>query len=601
MNLSTRLRTFVSRARYLRRTLALIWEAAGGYTLAWAGLLVVQGVAPVLLVHFTRLTVDELVAFLAAPGGSLAPVVIFGGLLATTYLVRYYTANLITWVNTIQALLLRDHASRILHRKARSLDLAFFDESENYDRLHRAKNSIRSRPQQLLQSAGTLIQGAITLVGMLALLFTYTVWLPFALLLIATPSLIVVLRYAYKFNRWRISATPRERESLYYEQLLTLRETASEVRIFDLSGYFMARYDDLREGLRDEQIRLERNRTLATLGAMTLSLLGTAVVMAWMGWQVLLGNQTLGQLAAFYQIFNQSQSVTRGLLRSIASIYESSLFIEDMFEFLDRPTQPPPTHAREMIPLPLTDSIRFENVTFCYPGTDKPVLENFDWEIPAGRWVALVGENGEGKSTLIKLLSRLYEPQAGRILWDGVDIRDLPREAVHSAVTILFQAPIPYNETAHTNIALGSITTPPTRARVAEAAAMAGIHDKIVTLADGYDTRLGRIFGGAELSGGQWQRLALARALVRQAGLVILDEPTSAMDSWAELDWLERMRQIDDDHTLIIITHRFTTAMQADVISLIEGGQITEQGSHTELMALDGRYAASWKGQTRNA
>ena len=247
----------------------------------------------------------------------------------------------------------------------------------------------------------------------------------------------------------------------------------------------------------------------------------------------------------------------------------------------------------------LHEGVHLEQVTFRYPDSERTALDGFTLRLPPGQTVAIVGENGAGKSTLLKLLCRFYDPQQGRITWDGVDLRALAQADLRRRIAVLFQQPIPYHETAADNIAFGDLAAQPSRQQI-EAAAHSAAADTIIgRLPNGYDTVLGRWFGYTELSVGEWQRLALARAFVRQADLVILDEPTSAMDSWAEAAWMGRFRELVAGRTALIITHRFTTAMQADMIHVMDAGRIVESGSHDELVALGGRYAQSWHQQMR--
>jgi ATP-binding cassette subfamily B protein len=248
----------------------------------------------------------------------------------------------------------------------------------------------------------------------------------------------------------------------------------------------------------------------------------------------------------------------------------------------------------------LQTGIRFRNVTFRYPGSQRTVLRDFDIIIPAGKVVALVGPNGAGKSTLIKLLCRFYDPEAGQIELDGIDLRSFEVNKLRQLITVLFQQPVHYSATVAENIALGNLDVSPQAPEVWDAARAAGADEPIGRLPQGFDTLLGKWFaGGTELSGGEWQRLALARAFLRQAPLLLLDEPTSALDSWAEAEWLERFRRLAEGRTVVIITHRFTTAMRADMIHVMAEGRIVESGCHEELLAHGGRYAQSWATQMR--
>jgi ATP-binding cassette subfamily B protein len=284
----------------------------------------------------------------------------------------------------------------------------------------------------------------------------------------------------------------------------------------------------------------------------------------------------------------------------VGRIYENVLFLGNLFEFLDlRPQIADPPQPRAT-PAVLQAGIQFRDVTFRYPGTKRPVLQDFSFYIPAGKVVAIVGANGAGKTTLVKLLCRFYDPDGGSIQLDGIDLRDLRLDRVRRLITVLFQFPAPYLTKVADNIKLGDLPSAPGMDAVESAARSAGAHNFIARLPQGYETLLGKWFaGGVELSGGEWQRLALARAFLRRAQIMILDEPTSFMDSWAEVDWFDRFRELAAGRTAIFITHRFLIAKRADVIHVMDQGQIVESGSHDELLALGGRYARSWTAQMR--
>ncbi|MEP7190975.1 MAG: ATP-binding cassette domain-containing protein, partial [Roseiflexaceae bacterium] len=320
----------------------------------------------------------------------------------------------------------------------------------------------------------------------------------------------------------------------------------------------------------------------------------------WMGWRMLSGQVTLGDVVLFYQAFNQGQSLIRSLLNDVGYIYKDGLFLSNLFEFLDLQPGIVGPAAPISVSTNHTYSVRFRQVTFQYPASQRPALQNFDITIPAGQLVAIVGANGAGKSTFSKLLCRFYDPDSGSIELDGIDIRNLAIADLRQLITVLFQMPVRYQATAGQNIALGDLSREHDLDATIAAARGAGADAVIERLPQGYDTPLGKWFAdGTELSGGEWQRIALARAFLRQSPIVILDEPTSFMDSWAEAEWLDRFRSLVERRTALIITHRFTTAMRADIIHVMDQGQIVESGTHEQLLTHSGLYAQSWQAQMR--
>ncbi len=602
--LTTKLRDALAQLPYLPRALALVWAAARGWTIAWAVLLVVQGLLPVATVTLTRSLVDSLVAIMGAGGAweTIRPTLVLAGLMAGVMLVTQLLGSATGQIRTAQSELVRDHITALIHRKSIAVDLAFYDSPDYYDHLHRARIEGSYRPVALLESMGGLLQNGITLVAMGAVLIPYGPWLPFALLFSTLPAFYVVLRHNLRQHQWRLRTTADERRAWYYYWLLTAREAAAEIRLFRLGDHFQAAYQTLRRRLRGERLQLAKDQGLAELGAGFTALLVTGGAMAWMVWRALQGLASLGDLALFYQAFNQGQGLMRSLLGSVGRIYSNSLFLGNLFEFLELepqvvdPSQPSPA------PSPLKEGIRFRQVTFRYPGSERAALQDLNLTIPAGQIVAIVGPNGAGKSTLIKLLCRLYDPQAGHIELDGVDLHDLQIEELRRRITVLFQEPVHYNATVAENIGVGDLAATPSAAEIEAAAQAAGADEPIARLPQGYDTMLGKMFaGGTDLSVGEWQRVALARAFLRQAPIVVLDEPTGAMDSWAEANWLRRFRRLASGRTGMIITHRFTTAMYADIIHVMHDGRIVESGNHHELLAQGGRYAQSWTAQMQGA
>ena len=590
-----RLRKALAQLPYLPQTLALVWTAARGWTVGWGVLLLLQGLLPVASVYVTRWLVNSVVAAIRAGGrwDLLRPTLLLVVLMAAIQLALQILRSATAYVRTAQSELVQDHISALIHRKSAAADLAFYDSAEFYDHLHRARSEAAYRPVALVESLGSLLQNTITLVAMGAVLVPFGAWLPGALVIGTAPALYVAVRYAMLQHQWQRQVTPVERRAWYYDWLLTTGETAPEIRLFGLGGHFQSAYQALRRRLRGEHLNLARKQVLAEFGAGSLGLMVTGGVLAWMVWRAVRGLATLGDLAMFYQAFQQGLGLMRGLLENVGQLYGNLLFLGNLYEFLEleprvvSPSQPLP------VPPAIATGIRLERVRFRYPGSVRPVLEDFDLEIPAGRMVAVVGPNGAGKSTLVKLLCRFYDPEAGRVTVDGVDLRELEIQELRSRITVLFQQPVHYNDTVRENIAYGDLSAPPDAFKMAAQAA--GAEEIIARLPQGYDSMLGRWFAdGAELSLGEWQRIALARAFLRRAPILVLDEPTSAMDPWAEADWLARFRKLAAGRTVLIITHRFSTAMFADVIHVMNEGRIVESGTHEQLLEAGGRYAQGW-------
>jgi ATP-binding cassette subfamily B protein len=585
-------------------TLRIVWEAAPLWATLWALLLAVQGAVPAALVALTKWLVDAVAAAVGsgasaeAVGLVLLPAALMGGL----FLLQRILGGLSEWVGVAQSEYVSDHVSALVHDKSSEVDFAFYESPDYHDLLDQVSSQASSRTLQLVTNVGAMGRTVVTLLSIGAILAAYGAWIPLALIASAAPALVIVLRHNREYHAWWQASTARRRLAQYFGLMLTQDAAAAEVRMNRLGRRFADRYLTIRHKLRSERLDLIRRQAVGRVVAAALSLLVTAAVMGWVVWEALHGRATLGDLAAFYQAFTQAQNVAGTLLQSAGSVYTNSLFIRHLFEFLQ--IEPVVRDPEDPVPFPdeIREGVRFEDVVFSYPGTEHRALDGFDLTIPAGKTVAVVGENGAGKSTFIKLLCRFYDPDRGRVTVDGVDLRRFAQEDLRRHVAVLFQFAMHYHMTARENVRIGDVDAADEAGRLEAAVRSAGAEDLFARLPRGYDTLLGRWFeGGTELSGGEWQRVALARAVFRQAPLIVLDEPTSAMDSWAEAVWLERFREMARGRTALIITHRFTTAMQADVIHVVDGGRVVESGTHAELVARGGRYATSWAAQVRQS
>ncbi|MGH9967835.1 MAG: ABC transporter ATP-binding protein [Pyrinomonadaceae bacterium] len=451
----------------------------------------------------------------------------------------------------------------------------------------------------MLENLGNLLKNGITLVAMGAVLIPLGPWLSVALIISTLPAFFVVIHYALVRYQWRLRITADERRTWYYDWVMTAVETAAELRLFELGRYFQSAYQALRRRLRNERLQLARRQTLSELAASIIALLITGGALVWMIWRAMLGQVTLGDLALIYAAFNQGQRLMRTLLENVGQFYANSLFLGNLFEFLAlEPTLAEARPEKAQTPREIYDEIRFCDVSFRYPQSQRKALDGFSLTIPAGQIVAIVGPNGAGKTTLIKLLCRFYDPEGGRIEIDGSDLRTISTHHLRRLVTALFQQPVHYNATVRENIEFGDLENAAELSEIEAAVKAAGAEEIVSHLPEGYFSILGKWFpGGTELSLGEWQRLALARAFLRRAPLILLDEPTSALDPWAEADWLRRFRHLASGRTAIVITHRFTTAMYADVVHVMERGQIVESGTHEDLLTRNGRYSESWNRQ----
>jgi len=594
--LSRRLREVRASLPYLPRALRLVYEASGKWSLAWFVLIVLQGVLPVALVLLTRVLVDSVVA-VAGTGASwteLRQPLLYAALMGLVLLAQEVLGALAQWCRTTQAELVADHIRARIQLRASTLDMAFYESSDYFDILHRARVDAQNRPAALVENLGALAQSTLTLIAMAAVLTRFGCWLPVALVVSTLPALLVVVRAVVRLHEWKVRTTTDSRRTLYYEHVTTTREPFPEVRLFDLAGHFRGLFDTLRGRLRSERFALARREATSRITAGLLALVVMAAALAWMLLRALRGAISLGELAMFGQAFLQGQRLLRILLETTGQLYSNILFLQHLFELLD--LEPAVLESPSPRPLPdrLNGSIAFRDVRFRYPGSDHEVFRGLDLEIPAGTVVALLGPNGAGKSTLFKLLCRYYDPTGGAIELDGIDLRHVPLDDLRRRIGVLFQEPLHFNETVRDNIDFGDLQNAGDMERVRRAARAAGADTIVDRLPDGYETVLGRWFGTTELSVGEWQRIALARCFVRDGDILLLDEPTSAMDSWAEADWMGRFLDLARGRTAIVITHRLTTAMRADVIHVLQHGRVLESGSHDELIAGGGLYAHSF-------
>ncbi|MFC0339119.1 ATP-binding cassette, subfamily B [Kushneria avicenniae] len=586
--------------RYTHRALKLVWQTSRVMMLGLALATLVAGVLPAVAAWVGQLIVDGVVAAAERYTDTtdtldmLAPVLWLVALEGMIIAMIALAQRLLEAQQSLLRARLGQKVNMMILDKAGQLSLPQFEDSEIYDQLTRARREASTRPLSLVNRTFTLSQNLISLASFAVLLVQFSPWALVIIALGALPVFFSEARFsgeAFRLFRWR---SPQMREQRYLETLLAREDSIREVKLFGLEPLLRQRYRAIFERLYDEERRLTLRRTL---WGFLLGLLGTLTFYAAYGWVVLetvIGALTLGQMTMYLMVFKQSQGALSAGLAAISGMYEDNLYLSNLYEFLELPIEAERgTLAKGAMP---GDGLRFENVHFAYPG-GVTALHDISLHLRPGESLALVGENGSGKTTLIKLLTRLYQPDSGRILLDGSDLRDWQLTALRRRIGVIFQDFVHYQFPAGENLGVGNIDAFDDEERWREAAHRGLANAFIEQLPQGYRTQLGRWFrNGQELSGGQWQRIALSRAWMREeADILVLDEPTAAMDAAAEAAVFERFRQYSRDRTAIVISHRFSTVRSADVIVVMEHGHIIERGSHDDLLAANGRYATLFR------
>lgn len=582
------------------RAVRLVWQAAPAWAAAAFVLLVVQSVVPLGVLYLfklivDRLTLDTAVTLLGSPGYDLG--MLIGLALALTIAGNLCTA-LLAYVGTLQTHIVADKMQRIVQEKSVEMDLAYYENPQFFDKLHRAQREAPARPIRIVEGLSQLGRNGLTLLGALAMLFAFHWGVVVALLAASIPVFVFRLRHAQQLYELDRERTQSERLGRYLNQLVTTADHAKEVRLFGFGPLAIRRFAAVRQQIRDALQKITakaHRRQFVTESAAALAGFGS---LAFIAQSTLRGATTLGDLVMYFGAFQVAMGALRPTLSGLADLYENNLFLSSLFEFLALPRSvPEPAHPRDL-PNPWHVGVNIEGLRFRYPGTEHFVLDGVDLSIGAGEIVALVGRNGSGKTSLTKLLCRLYDPDAGRITIEGIDIRDCSTTSLRRQLSVIYQDYGRYQMSVRENIRLGAPDLDPHDPAIVEAAQWAGIHDEILRLPQGYDTVLGRTLAdGAELSIGQWQKLALARAYVRKSQLIVLDEPTSSLDAAAEFAFFEKFRTMAAGRAALVISHRFSTVRLVDRVFVLDDGRIVESGSHAALIARNGLYAHLYRKQ----
>ena len=578
----------------LPRTLRLVWDCGPQWTLASIVLLVIQGSLPLVTLYLLKLIIDSVSSIVNSPHLAVDFESV-GWLIAAlggVALVGAIASTLSGLVTRAMSQAVSDYMQSLLLQKSIEADLEYFENPKYYDAFHRAQQEANWRPKEILLTLIQIGQSGVSLLAMVGLLFWFHWSVVLILVMSILPDMFVRLRYADKFFHWQRSCTPDERQAGYLNWVLTRDFYVKEIRLFQLGSTFKGWFDEIRQRLRKERLAIDTQRAYAELVAQSTIVLSIFGVYVFLAYRTTQGVLTLGDLVMYFQAIQRCVDYLKSLGGNLARFYENSLFLTNLYEFLalqpivQEPVQPlslPRSPAHEIV---------FHHVHFRYPNCSSKVLNDVSLTIQPGEHIAFVGENGAGKSTLIKLLCRLYDPTEGHITVDGIDIREFTIEDLRKEFSAVFQDFASYQLTARNNIWVGDIAMSPQSDQIRMAAKQSGADECITQLPFGYDNMMGRWFDeGVELSLGEWQKLAIARAFFRNAPVIILDEPSSALDPKAEFDLFNRFHELTKGRTAILISHRLSTVKMVDRIYVLDNGMIIESGNHDSLIKQDGEYA----------
>jgi len=580
----------------------LVWAVSPWMTAANLGLRLVRAVLPVAMLYIGKLIIDEVVRLAGAgfafgevegwlASGELSTVAI---LLAAEFGFAILSDTLGRAVALLDSLLgdlFTNETSVRLMAHAATLDLAHFEDADFYDKLERARRQTTGR-MVLMSQVFSQAQNIVTIFSFGVGLVVYAPWLILLLVLALVPAFLGEAHFNAQSYSLTYAWTPERRELDYLRYIGASDVTAKEVKVFGLNDFLTQRYHDLADAFYRANRSLAIRRAGWGAGLAAVGSLGYYAAYAVIVYRTVRGDFTIGDLTFLAGSFGRLRSLLEGLLTSFSTVAGQALYLDDLFSFFEITPQVASPADPRPFPTPIRDGFRFEGVGFRYPGSDRWVLRDLSFELKAGEALALVGENGAGKTTLVKLLARLYDPDEGRILLDGHDLREYALADVRANIGVIFQDFVRYHLTAAENIAVGRIDAREDRPRIEQSAQRSLADTVIEKLPEGYEQVVGRRFKtGVDLSGGEWQKVALGRAYMRDAQLLILDEPTAALDARAEYEVFQRFKDLTEGKTAVLISHRFSTVRMADRILVLADGQLEEIGTHEELVSAAGRYA----------
>ena len=576
--------------------LSYIWKSSPKWTLLNTFFVLIRGILPLLLLFLVKLLVDEIqsVAQISADERNFERLIWVLASAGLVFLINALTASYSVLVRQKQSYIITDFFDNLVHNKTSKLEYGYFEHPDYQNTFYRALNEVSFRPSRVFYGVLGIIQNQITLISMAVVLFMVH-WSVFIVLLAITlPIAAIRLRHSVRLFQFRKENTVLERQVSYYNRLLTAPDFAKELRVFNLSGLFRERFDEKKKRWRKTQFGMLKSKTRREVFVQLLGSLAFFFVYGLIARKAFMGAISIGEVVLYFMAMQRGYAYLQELLGRISDLYEDSLFLDNLFEFFnlkETSNLDKEDLSKKSFPIPLRKGIEFKNVGFHYPSNKRWILRNVNFSVNAGETIALVGANGTGKSTLMKLMCSLYEPKEGSISVDGVSLSDIRSEEKVANISVIFQDFILYNVTARDNIWFGDIRGDITGKEIEQAASDAGIDKVISAFEKGYDTTLGTLFEGSEqMSPGQWQRLALARSFYNNSQVILLDEPTSSLDAFSEAKLLRYIRSITSGRTSIIISHRLSTIQMANRIVVIDDKEVVEIGTYDELLLIENGY-----------
>jgi ATP-binding cassette subfamily B protein len=579
---------------YILKSLRFVWISSKKWTIILLIFQLIQAILPVLSLYMIKLIVDSVTNSSKTNFSEVVNyILLFGGI----QLLQVILQNYRQLISETQQQLVSDYMSEVIIDKAVDIDISYYENPAYHNTFHQAQKQALYRPVQILNNLTEFFSSIFLLISLAGLLFFLHWGVALVLICFALPIAGVKWYYSRKLYEWERNRTELERKASYLNHVLTSDTYAKEVRIFNLGEILKKQFTEVRKALFGEKFKINNQLAKAGVLAKSTEIIAMVLTYGYIAWSTFNGNSTIGDLVMYFQAFQKGQSAIQQLLQSVVGLYSNRLFLSHLFELLEveslvkQPEEPTVLQNLE-------NSIRLENVGFKYPNTEKKVLKNINLELKKGQIIAFVGENGSGKTTLIKLLCKLYNPNEGKILWDKIDFKNTSLSDLRQRISVIYQDFAKYHFSIGENIQIGDLASPLSEPARQSAAEKSGAINFINKFPKGYDQILGGMFKeGSELSGGQWQKIALARAFYKDAEIIILDEPSSSIDPLAEAEIFERFKTLAKDKILILVTHRLYNLKIADKIVVLNNGEIVEEGTHVDLVKKKGLYLEMFEKQ----